>query len=72
MNLRDKIAHAAQLLILEINRADREIDEYRRNFFNKEQDKCPKPQPPVQTVTRIFWFSHPPRSPTQILSTCAV
>ncbi len=39
MNLREKLARIAQLLILEINRADREISEYWRNFFNKDQDK---------------------------------
>ncbi len=39
MNLRAKIARIAQLLTLEINRADREITDYWRNFFNKEQDK---------------------------------
>jgi len=39
MNLREKLARIAQLLILEINRADREITDYWRNFFNKEEDK---------------------------------
>ncbi len=39
MNLREKIVRIAQLLTLEINRADREINDYWRNFFNKEQDK---------------------------------
>ena len=39
MNLREKISRLAQLLILEINRADREITDYWRNFFNKDQDK---------------------------------
>jgi len=39
MNLREKIARIAQLLILEINRADREITDYWRNFFNKENLK---------------------------------
>ena len=39
MNLREKLARIAQLLILEINRADREINDYWRNFFNKDQDK---------------------------------
>jgi len=39
MNLPEKIAWIAQLLTLEINRADREISEYWRNFFNKDQDK---------------------------------
>jgi len=39
MNFREKISRLAQLLILEINRADREITEYWRNFFNKDQDK---------------------------------
>ena len=39
MNLREKISRLAQLLILNINRADREITEYWRNFFNKDQDK---------------------------------
>ncbi len=39
MNLREKLARIAQRLALEINRADREISEYWRNFFNKDQDK---------------------------------
>ncbi len=39
MNLRAKLARIAQLLLLNINRADREITEYWRNFFNKEQNK---------------------------------
>ncbi len=39
MNLRQKLARIAQLLILNINRADREITDYWRNFFNKDQDK---------------------------------
>lgn len=39
MNLREKISRLAQLLLLNINRADREITEYWRNFFNKDQDK---------------------------------
>ncbi|GAI27080.1 unnamed protein product [marine sediment metagenome] len=39
MTIREKLARIAQLLILEINRADREITEYWRNFFNKEQDR---------------------------------
>jgi len=39
MNLRQKIARIVQLLILITDRADREITEYRRNFFNKEQDE---------------------------------
>jgi len=39
MNLRQKIARIAQLLLLITNRADREINDYWRNFFNKEQNK---------------------------------
>jgi len=39
MNLRQKLARIAQLLILEINRADREINDYWRNFFAKEQKR---------------------------------
>jgi len=39
MNFQEKISRLAHLLILEINRADREITEYWRNFFNKDQDK---------------------------------
>lgn len=39
MNLKEKISRLAQLLILNINRADREITDYWRNFFNKEQPK---------------------------------
>jgi len=39
MNLRQKIARIAQLLLLITNRADREITDYWYNFLNKEQDK---------------------------------
>jgi len=39
MTLREKISRLAQLLLLNINRADREITNYWRNFFNKEQDR---------------------------------
>lgn len=36
MNLREKFSRLAQLLILITNHADREITDYWRNFFNKE------------------------------------
>ncbi|MBA7607018.1 hypothetical protein ES703_14170 [subsurface metagenome] len=39
MNLQEKISRLARHIFFSIRRADRDIDEYWRNFFNKEQDK---------------------------------
>lgn len=39
MNLKEKFSRLAQLIFFNIRRTDREINEYWRNFFNKEQDK---------------------------------
>jgi len=39
MNLREKISRLARYILLLTAELDREINDYWRNFFNKDQDK---------------------------------